>query len=238
MSGLTTERRDAGLSGALPLVPVAGRAAIAPVAGREEIADALVADLFSNGSEQATILQLRDARGQYLGGLSRLAARENILVILRSLGVALLLLMFAWPAAADEPTPFAWPAEQRPIAKAVADAAVTLAIALDTVHSLRADDRGEAFIDQGCRLGVAVGATVLVKNLVHRDRPDHSNRFSFPSGHTANSMASAGWRYSIGVPISLGAAFGRMGAYKHYPTDIVGGALIGLGADWFCGRVL
>lgn len=195
--------------------------------------------LFTNGAgERATILQMRDARGQYLGGWSPDSVRANITALLRNLGVALLLLMFAWPAAADEPTPFAWPAEHRPIAKAVADAAVTLAIALDTVHSLRADDRVEAFTDQGCRLGVAVGATVLVKTLVHRERPDGSNHFSFPSGHTANSMASAGWRWSIGVPLALGAGFGRMGAKKHYPTDIVGGALIGLVADWVCGRML
>ena len=58
---------------------------------------------------------------------------------------------------------------------------------------------------------------------------------SFPSGHTAAAVAIAcafyvadkriGW---IAFAIALVTAFGRMAAGVHYPTDILGGALVGL----------
>jgi membrane-associated phospholipid phosphatase len=77
-----------------------------------------------------------------------------------------------------------------------------------------------------------------LKRAADRSRPDHSNQLSFPSGHTASTFATAsvleqrfGWK--VGVPAyALGAlvAASRMGSSKHYLSDVILGAAIGVGA--------
>ena len=74
-----------------------------------------------------------------------------------------------------------------------------------------------------------------VKLSVGRTRPDGS-RFSFPSGHTSSSFATAavlqrhfGWR--AGVPAYGLAAYiagSRLQENKHYLSDVVFGAAIGI----------
>jgi membrane-associated phospholipid phosphatase len=77
-----------------------------------------------------------------------------------------------------------------------------------------------------------------LKRAAARSRPDHSNQLSFPSGHTASTFATAsvleqrfGWK--VGAPAyALGAlvAASRMGSGKHYLSDVILGAAIGVGA--------
>ena len=74
-----------------------------------------------------------------------------------------------------------------------------------------------------------------IKHAVGRERPDGSNRLSFPSGHTANSFALAelfrqryGWK--TGAPMYvLGTltALGRMEENVHHLSDVAAGAVIG-----------
>ena len=87
----------------------------------------------------------------------------------------------------------------------------------------------------------------ILKNLVARIRPCDVNKsiqllierpwdYSFPSGHTAASFASVTALYLAGekklwkLALALGCviSFSRMYLYVHYPTDILGGVIIGI----------
>ncbi len=71
-----------------------------------------------------------------------------------------------------------------------------------------------------------------------RSRPDATNHFSFPSGHTASAFAAAtvlqrdfGWK--VGIPAyAVGGyvAAARMQSNKHYLSDVIIGAAIGVSA--------
>lgn len=89
---------------------------------------------------------------------------------------------------------------------------------------------------------------VLLKNIVARTRPyevlqsltpliEAQKDYSFPSGHTGSSFASAvvlfcGLPKRYGIPAVVLAAligFSRLYVGVHYPTDVLCGALIGTG---------
>jgi membrane-associated phospholipid phosphatase len=151
---------------------------------------------------------------------------------MRVLLMVTLATLLAAPMAHGETNPFALPKQYRAAAGRVSDGLVASALALDTWHSFRSDRRKAAFGCQALRMGLSMGVNVAVKNLVHRDRPDHSNRYSFYSGHSSNAMAASGWRYSVHVPIALATGAGRMMANKHYPSDVA----VGLMAGWLSSR--
>lgn len=102
-----------------------------------------------------------------------------------------------------------------------------------------------------CAISMLLGllvTNICLKNWVARIRPyevieglkilipaEHS--FSFPSGHTTNSFA-AGWVIykmapkKMGVPaliLAIIIAFSRLFVGVHYPTDVLGGVVIGCG---------
>ena len=77
-----------------------------------------------------------------------------------------------------------------------------------------------------------------LKYVVRRDRPDHSDNKSFPSGHSASAFATAtvlqryyGWK--VGAPAyALGSyiALARMSWNRHHASDVVMGAGFGIAA--------
>jgi membrane-associated phospholipid phosphatase len=77
-----------------------------------------------------------------------------------------------------------------------------------------------------------------LKVTVRRDRPDHSNNMSFPSGHSASAFATAtvlqryyGWK--VGAPayaVGSYVALARMSWNRHHATDVVMGAGFGIAA--------
>lgn len=77
-----------------------------------------------------------------------------------------------------------------------------------------------------------------IKLSTRRQRPDDSNRHSFPSGHTASAFASASvlerhFGPKIGIPAYAFAAYvglARMSANKHHISDVIMGAGIGIAA--------
>jgi hypothetical protein len=74
-----------------------------------------------------------------------------------------------------------------------------------------------------------------IKFATQRQRPDGSNRQSFPSGHAAITFAGAtvierhlGWKYSlVGYGIASYVAASRLHDNRHYLSDVVFGAAVG-----------
>ena len=98
---------------------------------------------------------------------------------------------------------------------------------------------------------------IVLKNLVARTRPYDVNTgvqllvaklhdYSFPSGHTAASFASvtalylAGekklWKFALVLACLI--AISRLYLYVHYPTDVLGGVLVGIAAGYGGYRVV
>ena len=67
---------------------------------------------------------------------------------------------------------------------------------------------------------------------------------SFPSGHTAASFAAVFALRASGSPLwkpalvlAAGIAFSRLYLYVHWPTDVLGGILVGAAAGWAGARL-
>lgn len=97
----------------------------------------------------------------------------------------------------------------------------------------------------GLLMGLIIG-NGLVKHLVARQRPCWLNPdfslliptpkdFSFPSGHTQASVIAATiltlynkkWGIAV-IPLAILIAFSRLYLYVHFPSDVVGGAVMGV----------
>ena len=98
---------------------------------------------------------------------------------------------------------------------------------------------------------------IVLKNLVARTRPYDVNTgvhllvaklhdYSFPSGHTAASFTAVvalsfagekrAWKAALVLACLI--AFSRMYLYVHYPTDVLGGVLVGILAGYGGYRVV
>jgi membrane-associated phospholipid phosphatase len=117
-----------------------------------------------------------------------------------------------------------------------------------TVYGIGRASKDSHLANVGARL---VGAqfvsqpwVVLLKYATQRERPDGENRHSFPSSHTAAAFATAsvlqdGYGWKIGAPAYALAAYvgaARVVHNKHYLSDVVFGATLGLAGGRFAVR--
>ena len=78
--------------------------------------------------------------------------------------------------------------------------------------------------------------TQTLNYTTQRERPDHSNKHSFPSGHAADTFAFAtalerhlGWKYAVPAYIFASyVAISRLPANRHWFSDAVFGASVGI----------
>jgi len=108
------------------------------------------------------------------------------------------------------------------------------AIGIEGKHNLR--DRS---IIYGTSLLISSAVTFPVKHMVKEERPDGSNRLSFPSGHTATAFASAQFMFReykdtnfllgiSGYSLAVFTGIYRMLNNKHWLGDVVAGAGVGI----------
>ena len=136
----------------------------------------------------------------------------------------------------DRLTPPLPTAGERHLADLASWGTVLTAVALDAKGSWDAPDRTRAFLLQGARLGLAQGLTFGLKLALHRARPcapdtcgTDNPDYSFPSGHALLAgTAFGGPRLAVSVPFLIGTGGLRIAANKHFLTDTVAGALIGM----------
>lgn len=107
-------------------------------------------------------------------------------------------------------------------------------------------------------ISFALATSTGLKYLVNRTRPFkeypndivqrdmHVGPFSFPSGHTTGAFASATAltlsykKWYVAVPAYLYAGlvgYSRMRLGVHYPSDVLGGMLVGIGAGLLTWKV-
>ena len=87
--------------------------------------------------------------------------------------------------------------------------------------------------------------TYGIKYIVGRERPDRSNKRSFPSGHTSNSFLTASvaqeiYGSKVGIPAYLMATLSglsRIQDNKHYLSDVIFGATLGIAVGKGFGHV-
>ena len=82
---------------------------------------------------------------------------------------------------------------------------------------------------------INAGYTTLLKEVIHRERPNGEDNLAFPSGHASNAFTLAavaerhyGWK--AGVPaytLASLVAVSRLRRNKHYLSDVLAGATLG-----------
>ena len=120
-------------------------------------------------------------------------------------------------------------------------------IVLAVVLLIRSKTRKAGIIVAAALLVDLILCNLILKNLVARVRPYDVNAaiailikkpldFSFPSGHTAASFAAMtalflakmqkAWIAALILAVLI--AFSRLYFYVHYPTDVLGGVVVGI----------
>lgn len=124
-----------------------------------------------------------------------------------------------------------------------------------TVVLVSAVQRDKKLFQKGINMSFALAAstvrTYVLKHAINRDRPavsypdiqayEAERHYSFPSGHTSNAFVTATslslnfkkWYVVLPSFVWAGAVgYSRMHLGVHYPSDVLGGAVVGIASGW------
>lgn len=156
--------------------------------------------------------------------------------------IALLLLVLAVPAAAQEHD-FTWHGHETTLDH-VSTGLVAASIGLNTYRHVKDDGWKVGLGREGCETGFAIGTSELAKLLVSRTRPNGVDDKSFWSEHSAIAGANAGFTVQIsGRKVQLGwtiagaTAAARVGSGWHYVSDVAVGLADGWLSQTVCNRL-
>lgn len=90
-------------------------------------------------------------------------------------------------------------------------------------------------------VGVSRLGVEALKYSIDKTRPDGSDDDSFPSGHTADTFATAtfiqqryGWKWAIPAYAAASyVGYTRINSDQHYVEDVLAGAAIGILSAWY-----
>lgn len=121
--------------------------------------------------------------------------------------------------------------------------------------NLRQEDWPRIITTLGIRTALRIGTVNLLKSEISEWRPDHNDRNSFPSRHSVWAFGIGGkiaytfggynpwWAFGAQT-VANAVGFQRVMDERHYPGDVIAGAVIGIGTDllafeianWIFGR--
>lgn len=149
----------------------------------------------------------------------------------------------------DHWTPALSSASGQQTARTVSWVGVGAGIGLKTWDALKAPDRKKALIAEAGGFSLTAASTVILKKLVHRERPcapgdcgTEEPRASFPSGHVGTACfsiprASGRGLAFIGAAIAVIVAEGRILGNRHWLTDTLAGCANGLTWGYLMARL-
>ena len=116
---------------------------------------------------------------------------------------------------------------------------VSVVLPATTLAAVLLQEDWEGLKEAAFSCATTLAATILLKQVVDKRRPDHSDYKSFPSRHSALSFASAvfvhkryGWRWAIPCYAAAGyVSWTRVYGKKHDWWDVAAGAAIGAGSS-------
>lgn len=148
---------------------------------------------------------------------------------------------FAQPVAFDKDVHAFPTAGERKAAAVASWATLGTSMAIDFTMSFRkgcdtADECYNTVLKTAIRNTVTMGAVLVLKRVVDRGRPcapsacgPDNPRYSFPSGHTTFAFSTlGGWHTGVMLPLAIGTGGLRVAGGKHWATDAIAGAGIGL----------